>query len=622
MSALVPPPASLRWKLAEHDVQQIAAALVRQNAFEAAPDDAQRVKELLGGEIYYRKRLINTRDWQQPANLEASLHSSWKFYYHSLVWLAPLRRHYQTVPDKTFVSAYLAGVRGWLDQHGTPPGVLPTQQDPGDYTWYDMSTAWRTLILIGAIALDGPDDYWINHLRNHAQALADPTYYAKIGNHALHQDYALLSAALILDRDDYLQTALDRIQALRAISLDDEGVALEGSASYHLFNFSWWSTLRGQLELVASLIEGARRIEVPDMRPFLRYAVAPDGKIVPLGDSTLSKGVYHNVIREYDAEFVRHVESDLHLLYVLTCGQQGEPLPDTLRVFADGYWFSRANSGERAHARRQSHASLRFGPGLTARVHAHDDAGAVTFYPGGVRLLEDGGMFGYYGGDKREYVKSNLAHNTVWVEGRKYYRSAVATLESSASSAHFDHATVKITALEKTRWTRIIAHARDENFLFIQDHVAPSDAAYTQLFNLGDGFEVVELRPGRADVQNDKGDKASLIWLNADAQLGLVHGKTAPLMGWRSTFEGELHPITCITARHGPVSADTTHKSAALIVLLNPDETFADIALAQVQFGSDKTKFTLRRAGETLTCEVFFNAQEGQSTLLRNAVSE
>lgn len=464
-------PAPIRWKDPDTDMRLVAAALFARDSFFAIPNPDARVTELLQRQIHFRKRLIGFDDWEAPDNLEASLHNSWKFYYHALVWLAPLRRIYRTVPDDRYRAVYLDNLRGWLARHGTPPDPLPTQKAPGDYTWYDMSTAWRTMVIIGAISMCSPEPDLMAHLARHADVLMDETYYPGVGNHALHLNFALMSAALILNRQDQLDLALGRTEALRRISIDDEGVALEGSANYHLFNMDWWLNMDHQLEQVSRFVDGIARITVPDMRPFLRAVVAPDGRIVPLGDSTMTRGLYRNVVNEYRDHLTAHIEDDPALLHALSCGLEGTPAPETMQVFSDGFWFSRSRRTDR-DPRHQSHATIKFGPGLAERVHAHDDAGSITFYPRGIRLLEEGGMFGYYGGDKREFVKSNLAHNSVVVPGRKYYRSAVSPLLAARSSPDVDQAEVEVKALERTRWTRLAAHAHGQDLLVIQDLVA------------------------------------------------------------------------------------------------------------------------------------------------------
>ena len=606
----------IKWKVANPDLRMVAAALCSRDSFFALRDPDKRVAELLKDQIYFRERLIGFDHWEAPENVESSLVKSWKFYYHSLVWLAPLRHVYRIVPDENYKDVYLRNIREWLTRHGIPPTPLPTQKEPGDYTWYDMSAAWRTMVIIGAISMSGPEPDLIDYLSGHADVLMDDTYYAGLGNHALHQNYALMSAATVLNRQDQLESALTRIEALRQISIDDEGVALEGSAGYHLFNMDWWLNMDHQLKQVSRFVDDIAEIQIPDMRPFLRSIIAPDGKIIPLGDSTMSKGLYRNVINEYPDHFTSFIEDDPTLVHALSCGLEGTPATETMQAFSDGFWFSRCRSNDR-EPRCQSHATIKFGPGLAERVHAHDDAGSITFYPRGIRLLEEGGMFGYYGGNRREFVKSNLAHNTVVVPGRKYYRSAVSPLHNARSTPDFDQAEVEVLALERTRWRRLVAHAHGDDLMLIQDIVDAGDATFQQIFNLGDGFRVVEMHDGRVDVQDEAGNRASLVWLSRDANLGMVYGREAPLMGWRSTFEGELHPITCITAGFSPAAKETKVKVALAIVMLAKEEDFRDIALDNIRFRATSTLFDLRRKTEVLECMVTFGGNDTASRVNR-----
>ncbi|RRY15842.1 hypothetical protein EGJ57_23640 [Brucella anthropi] len=514
-----------------------------------------------------------------------------------------MRRHYKNAPNDILLDTLLSKLRRWLDQFGAPPTPLPTAKAPGDYTWYDMSVAWRTMVIIGALSLVGRDEELFRHLATHAAALFSDDFYAGIGNHALHQDEALLSAALVLDRRDYFKTALQRLQALREKSVDDEGVSLEGAPAYHLFNLFWWRNTDRRLAIVNELVEETGIPEIPNMRPFLRYAIAPDGKLVPLGDTTLSNNPLVNIAADkYPQEFIQYLKMDPQLNFVMSRGLDGERLTETMKVFGDGYWFSRSNTPDRK-SEEHSHASMRFGAGLATRVHAHDDAGSITFYPRGIRVIEDGGLFGYYGGEAREFVKSNLAHNVVVVPDRKYYRSAVSNLEHAASTADFDQATVSVTAIEKTKWSRIVAHAPDHDFIFVQDHVATGGAALYQQFNLGDSFDVVELRQGRVDASNGK-ENISLIWFDPQQQLSLTKGRLSPRHGWRSTFEGEIHPVSCICAKYDKPEVDQVIKLAVVVLLLQPGEQFSQIAIHNVSFATKHTNFVIRRACIDIACRI------------------
>lgn len=594
---------TIPWKSGSIDIKELSTTLCFGDSFFVTPHDEERAKQVVDGRIFFRNRLIKASEWSLPSNLEPGLQSSWKFYYHSLVWLDPLRRHYKNEPHDTFLDRFLSALRNWLNEFGTPPACLPTAKAPGDYTWYDMSVAWRTMIIIGALSLIGRDEELLRHLATHAAVLFKDEFYAGIGNHALHQDEALLSAALVLNKQNYFTTAIERLEELRKKSVDDEGVSLEGSPAYHLFNLFWWRNIDRRLSIVNELVSGTGTPALPDMRPFLRYAIAPDGKMVPLGDTTLSNSPFVNIATDkYPPEFIQYLESDPHLNFVMTRGVSGERLPETMKIFGDGYWFSRSNAPDR-QPEEHSHASIRFGAGLATRVHAHDDAGSVTFYPRGVRVLEDGGLFGYYGGAEREFVKSNRAHNVIVVPGRKYYRSAVSSLVRAVSTKYIDQATVSISAIEKTKWSRIVAHAPDHNFIFVQDHVATGGAAFHQQFNLGDGFDIVGLQQGRVDASNGEAN-VSLIWLNPEQRVDLARGQTHPLHGWRSTYEGEIHPVNCVLAAQDGPKPGHVAKLAVVVLLLRPGENFSQIAVHNVSFATRHTKFTITRPDVNVACYI------------------
>lgn len=230
-------------------------------------------------------------------------------------------------------------------------------------------------------------------------------------------------------------------------------------------------------------------------------------------------------------------------------------------------------------------------------------------------------MFGYYGGDRREFVKSCLAHNAIVVPGRKYYRSAVSPLTNVRSNADFDQAEVEVKALERTRWTRLVAHAHNDDLLVVQDLVSAGDQPFQQLFNLGDGFRVIELSGDKACIQDERGNRAVLLWLTPEPRLGLVQGREKPLMGWRSTFEGELHPVSCITATVGPPAEPGPCKVLMLMLLLAPEEEFGDIAVSKVRLRSTRTLFDLQRKSGSLACDIAFGSDVAPSSILRKRVA-
>ena len=605
---------SIIWR-GKYTIDYIAKILTVNDNLFTLPKDKTHLTEIINGKIYYRERFIEANEWEAPSNLEESLFPSWKFYYHSLCWLNPVYKYLRNRKNGEYEKFFITTVKAWLEKYGIPPVQLPTQLEPGDYTWYDMSVAWRTIIIISALALHPDDDFFIFYLKNHADALMTEEYYPGIGNHALHMNYALASAALVLNNYQFLKTAFDRIEKLKAISIDNEGVSLEGSASYHLFNMNWWKTLHLQLAKIYKLAIIKNKIIIPDMRSFLKNCIAPDGKIIPLGDSIMTKRAFQGLLKDYPRYFVDYLKKDAELVYALSMGEEGIPFHKTMYVFQDGYWFSRSQI-DGLPSTKQSLAFIRFGYGLKERVHAHDDAGSILFYPNGVRILEDGGMYGYYGGKIREFVKSQKAHNTILFSEKKYYRSAYSEIKHAESGLFFDQAEISIKNIQHSVWTRIIAHAKNEKFLFIQDHIRTSSNFFTQLFNLGDGFNIVEILQNRINVEDDNGNKACFFWLCNNVKLDKEYGNENDFIGFRSTYEGEIHPIYTITARFDDIDNNRTDKIIVVILLLDKEDMFTDVQIVSYNLYSNHTKFVLKKNKRILYCDVFFGKEDNPSNIM------
>jgi hypothetical protein len=552
-------------------------------------DDEGKASRVLAGRIDFRGSEVAFAQWHAPDNVPESLLPAWKFFFHSLVWVDPLRRVGGS--HEAYLEKYREYVFGWLHDHGSPPSPLPTLKQPGDYTWYDMAVAWRALVILGAISIlklePSELDFLEGHLRQHMHVLAADESYAQRGNHALHQSNGLLSAALYFGELALIELALSRIRQLLSSSFDDEGVNLEGSPAYHAFNMFWWFETKRRLEIARTACPNIDVPEMADMRPFLRHVIAPDGKYALLGDTIITRSAMKSALGDrFPRHFIGHLEADPALRYVLTCGAEGARPAESSKAFRAGYWFSRSASAD--GSLRDSHCSMCFDVGI-ARLHGHDDAGSVTYYPRGYRLIEDGGMYGYYGGALREFVKSPAAHNVIVVPGAKYYRSAVSELLFATETGAIHTARVNIRNIERTTWHRQVVHVCAEDFLIVQDIFSTRAQSLYQGWNIGDGCEIANLVPGRCDVQQGE-NRASFFWLGDTGDVSVVSGRRSPLAGWRSTFEGEAHPIRSV--RVSPTSAKG--KLTTVIVPLPASLEFESVEIVGHTFRTSETLLRLR----------------------------
>lgn len=531
-------------------------------------------------------------EYLNPKGISVAMRPNWFSVYHSLVWMLPLLSMAKTRGESLYLARMMALVRQWHECHGEAPNPLPTARNPGDYSWLDMSTAYRADVLAALYAALPQEDSEAlllleTLLAHHLAVLKSDAYYARIGNHALHQNNALLLLSLLYDDEEGIALAQGRMDTLVRESVDDEGVSLEGAPGYHILNLNWWEKTRKRWALAKEIRPELNSPFLPDMRPLLAYAVAPDADLVPIGDTPLDAN--STLIRyrdKFGARFIQELCANPEVDFALSGGRQGRQPDGTQKVFKDGYVFSRIPFGD--DRSRDSHCSLRFGPGLSARVHAHDDGGSVTYYPRGARLLEDGGMYGYYGGEYREFIKSPFAHNVVCADGMKYYRSAVNLLNAASSDPCGDFAQVEIKAIAQARWTRRLVHGRAFEFLLVEDVFDNASRGMYQNWNLGDGFGIVNLRKNRVDVTNGMLN-ASFFWLCELSGLEVLTGSKNPLRGWRSGREGEIHPVSSLRAS----LAGERVKIPVLILPLPSNADFDDLAVSEITLRSRSIRFSV-----------------------------
>ena len=571
------------------DARAVASKLCFGDGFYPLDDESQKLERLLGGEVHFRRETINLAEWRLPSNLEKSLHSSWLFYYHSLVWVDPLRRAFASSGDEKFFQELAGHISSWLDRHGTIPEPPPTSKEPGDYSWYDMSAAWRSIVLIGVASVI-PEHHdanaWLRPaLASHLNALMDERFYAGIGNHALHQNNALLSLGLLLEDDQAITLALERYASLLSISVDKEGVALEGSPAYHLFNLIWWHEARQRLEIARQIRPDITVPDIPSMNPFLRDSIAPDGKFVLVGDTTLSQKPLLTVMGDkYPRQLMDQLAQDPELNYVLTMGREGTQPGRHTSCYKDGFWFSRSTWSTPFHD--QSMVSVRFGVGMKYRVHAHQDAGSVTYYPRGWRLLEDGGMFSYYGGKNRNFVKSQHAHNVIFVPEATYYITGESPLDNETSNDDASLIRINVNVIERCKWHRSVFHGRRKEMLIVQDIVKRTDDGETvQLWNLGDDVTIERVLKDRIDVSSGM-RKASLFFFGQNIRIEIIRGQNEPQIGWRSSFEGKIQPAYAVLVT-------STEREAKLVMCCIPlaeDDEFRDISSVRAEFRREESR--------------------------------
>jgi hypothetical protein len=496
----------------------------------ATSRDAADAAALMAGRI----RLPPHRETTSPADptwREDPLgDTNWVFNLHTLRWADVLRREGTRTGDRRMTDRHRALLADWVADNPRRGPATPA-------AWNDMSTGLRTIVLACAVGTYGPQRWLTDALDAHGAVLADPAFGLPAGNHALHVRIGLLVAGCVRDREAWKRTAEDRIAALLRRSVDAEGVTDEGSIGYQGSNFRWYGQARARL-VACGRSPGAVFDRVERMPDLLAHATAPDGRYEQIGDMDDLRAIV--------------IPSSPGALYAASRGRRGTRPVDTYRAFARGYVFGRSGWGTDRPFGDELFYALRFGP-PTAHHHGHEDAGALTLYAGGRRLLFDAGRYRYDDAPMRGYLESRRAHNTVDVTGAPYDREATSVLLASRHTADHDLTSVRVFALGGTVWTRTVLYSRTGGYLVVDDRVdTTARREIVQRWNLRDDRDPVVRGTSVA------GGGVTLTWVGAVPRLSFTVGQESPLLGWRSRRYGEVFAAPVAEARLAGTAARFT----------------------------------------------------------------
>ncbi|MBC7633045.1 heparinase II/III family protein [Aeromicrobium sp.] len=435
----------------------------------------------------------------------------WLFQYESLRWLDPLRREGLRTDNAAMISRYEFLVNDWVRNN-------PRNAPRSPYSWLDMTVGVRAIGLVCATTAVGNPSWLTQAMSTHAAALMDKTQYRVIGNHALHQNMGLLALGCHTSTPAWTEVATDRNRTLLSRSVDTQGVTDEGSVTYQYLNYLWYLEVRKRLELCDIPATGPfERIAL--MPKFLAQATKPNTRLVSYGDT--DSIAQAQPIPGTDAE------------YSATQGTSGVRPSALFSVYQRGFAFSRTGWFDTQTAAQQAQAAIRFGPSLAARVHGHEDAGAISYYAMGKELLWQPGQYGAAGGAPRRYVRSNEAHNVIDIPALTYDQTATSPLSVTRSTRDLDLVTIRSKVLTGASWQRSMIHIKSPNLLVVDDRVTQSTArTVIQRWNVG-ADRSAKAGNGRAGTSGS-GSNATFLWAGDRPNVSIVKGRTNPMLGWRS----------------------------------------------------------------------------------------
>jgi len=347
-------------------------------------------------------------------------------------------------------SRILLGDTGWKEAHVTKRMTTAVCL----YEWAENAKDRRRMVAI------------INRLAN---ANEDPRRYygpplRRPHNHGLMADVELRNAGVVLNRPDWVDTAMERVALQLKGTFDSCGMAYEQSSSYQVLQASLWDRIArwaegrtAELALEASgrAFARARQLRRPDLSP------------INVGDVGVST-------RDY-------------LIEGLTIDFPNAPPPPTVEPndrpgtmwCPDTGWFATLARDDSL----TQHAVVRFGPGLA--IHGHADRGSILWWVGegqaGIPVLVDRGLMSKDNDARRSYAVSSAAHSTLQWAG-----STAASMQGELTAVD-DGLTVALRSDQQIgTWRRTIDLPSSKSELAVTDIISGSarTTPHSQRFTL------------------------------------------------------------------------------------------------------------------------------------------
>lgn len=462
--------------------------------------------------------------YEMPINWASNPYSdrNWQFQLNGWRKVEPILEKYFQKDDNAYLLEAIAVALDW--QSFNRSGA----ENP--FAWHDMATGMRAARLAlfldrifskRVTVSDDATEALLECASEHIVRLRDEKFISK-GNHGVFQVFGLsllASVALGPMANKACQAYCAKMfRKIMKQGYTDEGVHKEHSPSYHLFTTD--RILQFNPRRVADAATADLLARAEKLGPWF---VRPDHYVSPLGDSS-GKG--------------RRLTGAVKLAHL-----------------ASGRSFAVADLAKSGYAIVRSDPNAEHQPSMLtvtgswySNAHKHNDELSFTLFEHGEPVFIDSGKYGYQYDDKRAYIVSAAAHNTV------SFRDPAIEVGRPSRKGSFLHLITQeddgfVVGGEVERGA--YSHSRrllycPEKHLHIVDTVQGSEGAeYATSLHfshelepvlLPDGFEV-RLRCGKLIRGTVEG-----------ADLQLARGETGPMLGWESVDYLKLVPTSTVRA--------------------------------------------------------------------------
>jgi hypothetical protein len=482
----------------------------------------KQIDAIRSGGWRHRKRPFRVEppiDW----NADPFDERHWRFQLNAMPFIVPFLQQHGETGDPALLRFARAVFLDWIDFN-------LVRNRSNDYRWYDHATGLRAAYLAYIIdrSLRGDEltaadlRLLLRAAREHVYKLSDHDLLAT-NNHALFQLGGLAGLCKAVPELDgcaeaprYAAREFERIVGSQFTT---DAIHAENSPWYQGYALESIEAVvaTGWLDITPAIKDRLERAWAN-----LPWLLRPDGAYVAIGDS-LGKPSRTQLARAPARD-----RATTHRAFPVG-GYGIVRVPSARGAEFDGYLFlTAAWHGQSA-------------------AHKHRDALTFEWFDAGAPILVDSGLYSTNRDERRDYVKSSRAHNTITVDGQDIDRGPPrgAELVATARLGEIHAIAARVTHPEvATRHQRILLYAAGK-WLLVHDQVtAQAPRAITAWFHLAPDarFKRTPGAVGAAELA-PLPRPFQILDLTGQAEVVVVRGQTEPeLQGWVTVANGKLVP--------------------------------------------------------------------------------
>jgi hypothetical protein len=321
--------------------------------------------------------------------------SNWIFQLQAWRMLDPIFREWLEVRNKDLLDEAIEIIFDW-------DNFVTNQQENSAAVWSDMASGIRSLKLAFIFDLMHSGHLELSESKlkkitlislQHIDILKEPTKLTN-SNHGYFQLFGLhrLSQFAARNSDEKKEISLyvqNGLETLINNHFTEEGIHKEHSPEYHIFVINILKSL-GAMKL---LQDPAIKNIIKNAANNSQYFIFPDKSISEIGDTSPAKFNINekNIATTASKKWVKYPHTSIIDFYksgysIIKSKNQEKDLVDEMLIFTGNFYN---------------------------HVHKHQDDLSFEFYTNGKKIFIDPGKYSYNRDEKRKYILSGLAHNTV-----------------------------------------------------------------------------------------------------------------------------------------------------------------------------------------------------------------